>query len=88
MDYITLLNDFIEKRGIAKNTLIIRTGIDRSTFFQILNHKRIATIEQFNKIISQLNLTATEHSEIIEAFDKERLGDSVWFGQGVVRKTI
>ncbi len=88
MDYIELLNKYIDRQGLSKNTLIGRTGIDRSTFFQILNRKRVATSDQFYKILMQINLTAAEQSSIMEAFEKEKLGDSIWYEKDFVRKML
>ena len=69
------LNQIIENYSESKNTLIQKTGIDRSTFFQILKGKRIPTPDQLQTILDFLLLPPTEEMRLREAFLHDRLGD-------------
>ena len=88
MRYADLLNEFIEKRAVSKNTIINNTSIDRSSFFKILNGKRFATEEQHNSILKQLDLTEKEKSELDELYEREKYGEKVWLERELIRNAI
>ena len=60
MSFHKLLNSIIDSQPVTKNSLINKTGIDRSSFYQILNGKRIPTKDQITNIIRQLDISAAD----------------------------
>lgn len=68
-----LLNKHVDNITVSKNTMIKATGVDRSTFFQILSGKRIPTAEQFENIIEQLEIATVEKMELREAYKRAKV---------------
>ena len=64
-NFQNLLNDYIEIAGIANNKLIRETGIDRSTFYKVLNGQRQATEEQLENIIRALRLPRKDDDALL-----------------------
>lgn len=76
MSFHSLLNSIIDSQSVTKNSLINETGIDRSSFYQILSGKRIPTKDQITSIIRQLDISATDEMALYDAFYLERLGET------------
>lgn len=76
MSFHSLLNSIIDSQSITKNSLINETGIDRSSFYQILSGKRIPTKDQITSIIRQLDISAADEMALYDAFYLERLGET------------
>lgn len=76
MSFHSLLNSIIDSQSVTKNSLINETGIDRSSFYQILSGKRIHTKDQITSIIRQLDISATDEMALYDAFYLERLGET------------
>ena len=75
MSFHSLLNSIIDPQSVTKNSLINETGIDRSSFYQILSGKRIPTKDQITSIIRQLDISAADEMALYDAFYLERLGE-------------
>lgn len=75
MSFHSLLNSIIDSQSVTKNSLINETGIDRSSFYQILSGKRIPTKDQITSIIRQLDISAADEMALYDAFYLERLGE-------------
>lgn len=76
MSFHSLLNSIIDSQSVTKNSLINETGIDRSSFYQILSGKRIPTKDQITNIIRQLDISAADEMALYDAFYLERLGET------------
>lgn len=76
MSFHSLLNSIIDSQSVTKNSLINETGIDRSSFYQILSGKRIPTKDQITSIIRQLDISAADEMALYDAFYLERLGET------------
>ena len=76
MSFHSLLNSIIDSQSVTKNSLINETGIDRSSFYQILSGKRIPTKDQITSIIRQLDISAADEMALYDAFYLERLGEA------------
>ena len=76
MSFHSLLNSIIDSQSVTKNSLINETGIDRSSFYQILSGKRIPTKGQITSIIRQLDISAADEMALYDAFYLERLGET------------
>lgn len=60
---------------ISKNDVIRKTGIDRSTFCQILGNRRMATPVQFLKILNVLQPDAADRARLLRQYERERVGE-------------
>lgn len=76
MSFHSLLNSIIDSQSVTKNSLINETGIDHSSFYQILSGKRIPTKDQITSIIRQLDISAADEMALYDAFYLERLGET------------
>lgn len=76
MSFHSLLNSIIDSQSVTKNSLINETGINRSSFYQILSGKRIPTKDQITSIIRQLDISAADEMALYDAFYLERLGET------------
>ena len=76
MSFHKLLNSIIDSQSVTKNSLINETGIDRSSFYQILSGKRIPTKDQITNIIHLLDISAADEMALYDAFYLERLGET------------
>ena len=72
------LREAMAHRDLSKNEIIRRTGIDRSTFYQIINGRRNATPAQLTAILKHLNLDQQERLHLIQIYERERVGDAVY----------
>ena len=57
MRFSELLNSYIEKSDMTKNSMINVLNIDRSTFFQILNGRRLPTNKQLMDIVENIDVS-------------------------------
>ena len=85
MRFVELLNSYIERSDITKNSLIESVGIDRSTFFQILSGKRLPTNRQLLDIINKLDIANVEKDRLIDYYERESLGEDVYQAHMFVR---
>ena len=68
----SLLSKMIDQKGISKNNLIREIGVDRSTFYKLINGKRTPTKEQFCLILLQMDLSTEEKLQLIEEYEFRR----------------
>ena len=68
----TKLSEMIESKGVSKNNLIRAIGVDRSTFYQLINGNRVPTEDQFCAILRQMKLNEEEKIQLIEEFEFRR----------------
>ena len=72
----------------SKNEMIRQSGINRSTFFQILSGKRIPTEEQIHRMISVMQLPRNEEIALRGLYERIRLGDAIWRHRSGVRRCL
>lgn len=70
-----MLAELLGHAEVSKNTIIRKTGIDRSTFYQILRGTRVATEEQLQKICYFTNADEAYYQQLIDCYEQERAGD-------------
>ncbi|MGI6111936.1 MAG: hypothetical protein ACOYBK_06740 [Bilifractor sp.] len=77
MNIADMFAEALEVRKISKNEVIRQTGIDRSTFYQILGKKRMATPVQFLKILNilQPDNDTEERGRFLRQYERERVGE-------------
>ncbi len=68
------LDQIIENYSDSKNLIIQKSGIDRSTFFQILKGKRLPTNDQLRSILNVLPLSTTDEEYLRQEYMMEKLG--------------
>ena len=70
MNFVNLLNHYVENTEISNNTIINYSGIDRSTFYKILKGTRYPTEKQLKSIIDVLNISTSEKYELMDLYEK------------------
>lgn len=75
MSIADMLAKTLEEKQMSKNEVIRKTGIDRSSFYQILGNRRMATPVQFLKIINVLQPDAADRIRFLGQYERERVGD-------------
>lgn len=70
-----MLAELLGQADVSKNTIIRKTGIDRSTFYQILRGTRVATEEQLQKICYFIHADEDYYTKLIDCYEQERAGD-------------
>ena len=70
-----MLTDEFDAAQISKNDVIRKTGIDRSTFYQILGNRRMATPVQFLKILNALQPDTEDRARLLRQYERERVGE-------------
>lgn len=60
----------MDRKGLTADQLAVKTGMDRSTIYRILNGERQCTVESARKIVTALNLSAKSAKFIF--FEEER----------------
>ncbi len=88
MRFVDLLNSYVERISESKNGLIEKTGIDRSTFFKILSGKRLPTRTQLYEITKILPIADSEKNELMDAYEREAIGDGAFFGHKFVEQSV
>lgn len=69
-----ILNSVIESGVQSKNSIILNSNIDRSTFFQILNGKRLPTEKQYVKLLSAISPDDKLIKELDSTYLSEKYG--------------
>lgn len=70
-----MLAELLGQADVSKNTIIRKTGIDRSTFYQILRGSRVATEEQLQKICYFIHADEEYYRQLIDCYEEERAGE-------------
>lgn len=70
-----MLAELLGQADVSKNTIIRKTGIDRSTFYQILRGTRVATEEQLQKICYFIHADEDYFMRLIDCYEQERAGE-------------
>ena len=70
-----MLAELLGQADVSKNTIIRRTGIDRSTFYQILRGTRVPTEEQLQKICYFIHADEAYYTQLIDCYEQERAGE-------------
>ena len=78
MDIPQILTRYIEISGSSNNAIIRRTKIDRSSFYKILNGKRIPTQEQAEHIIRAMMLPYREENQLRDLLMRRVVGEREW----------
>ena len=69
----SMLSDLLSQASESKNYVIRETGIDRSTFYQILRGNRIATEDQIERICEYIHPDAATYDKLIDCYEEERV---------------
>lgn len=69
----SMLSDLLGQASESKNYVIRETGIDRSTFYQILRGNRIATEDQIERICEYIHPDAATYGKLIDCYEEERV---------------
>lgn len=88
MNFLTLLNYYIEKNNSSNNQVINISGIDRSTFYKILKGTRYPTEKQFYSILKGLDLATSERIELIELYEREVYDDEILLEKNFVKSMM
>ncbi len=75
MQFRILLKELLEEMNLSNNILIERTGINRSTFYQFLNGKRLPTVQQFSQIMKAASFPEEDARKLRQQFAYEKLGE-------------
>ena len=74
----SMLSDLLCEASESKNYIIKETGIDRSTFYQILRGNRIATEEQLLAISRYIHADKATYEKLIDCYEKERSDEKLY----------
>lgn len=72
------LSDLLSQASESKNYIIKETGIDRSTFYQILRGNRIATEGQLKAICQYVHLDSAAYEELVDCYERERVDEKTY----------
>ena len=72
------LNKYVDESGFSKNALIAACQVNRSTFFQCLNGKRLPTDEFFETLLQALQLSPGEEGKLRKCYYIAQIGESVY----------
>lgn len=78
----------VEKSGVSKNALIDTCKVNRSTFFQCLNGKRLPTDEQFESMIHALQLAPGEEQQLRKFYHIAQIGEDIYQSRECARKCL
>lgn len=78
----------LEKKNISKNAVIRKTGIDRSTFYQIMSGKRMATSDQLIRILDSIGVDPGERFELLSEYEREKADEKAYQSRTNVRNFI
>ena len=78
MSISQLLTRYISICGSSNNAIIRRTKIDRSSFYKILNGKRMPTQEQAERIIRAMMLPYREENQLRDMLMRLVVGEREW----------
>lgn len=82
------IRNYIERSDLTQYKLAKRARIDPPTFNKMMNGTRQMSSEYLEKICSVLCLTQSEHEELVELKEREKVGDIVYEQRQNVRKLI
>ena len=85
--YVQLLK-VLEEKKLSKNAIIRETGIDRSTFYQIMRGKRMATSEQLLRILDRIDVSPKTRFEILSEFEREKADAKAYQNRTAVRNFL
>lgn len=83
-NFSDLLNTWLSYNEQSKNKLIQQTGIDRSSFFQILKGKRLPTDTQMCSILSSLVIPEDGKSALYDAYYMDKYGEDAYIDREFV----
>lgn len=83
-----LFSALIEQSGKSKNAIIKEMQIDRSSFYKILSGERRTTDYQLVSYVRILRPRAEELRQILDAFEQEQAGESLYAQREEVRRFI
>ncbi len=78
----------MERKGISKNAMIREIGIDRSTFYKIMNSTRAATTEQLERILKCLEADASLRLKVFAEYEKDREDERVYRSRASVKSFL
>lgn len=88
MNVAGMIAEALEVRGISKNEVIRRSKIDRSTFYQILGGRRMATPVQFLRILNILQPDTQDRARLLRQYERERVGEEKFASYERVRSFL
>lgn len=72
------LSQAIKLSGKSKNQIIEESKINRSSFFQFLNGKRMPTKEHLAAILAALQLTPGEEEQLRKLYEIAEIGENIY----------
>lgn len=78
----------LENKGLSKNAVIRMTGIDRSTFYQIIHGKRMATSDQLIRIMDSIGVDSRGRFDLLSEYEKEKADEKAYQSRTDVRNFI
>ena len=72
------LSQAIKLSGKSKNQIIEEPKINRSSFFQFLNGKRMPTKEHLAAILAALQLTPGEEEQLRKLYEIAEIGENIY----------
>lgn len=72
------LSQFVKLSGKSKNQIIDESKINRSSFFQFLNGKRMPTKEHLTAILAALQLTPGEEEQLRKMYQIAEIGENIY----------
>lgn len=85
MEVGEMLQDEMQRMGVSKNEIIRKTGIDRSTFYQIIRGKRQATQEQLMQMLDSMEAEQAFRVRVLEEYEKEKVDEKAYRNRLAVR---
>ena len=82
------LNKCIKESGMSKNRLIETCHVNRATFFQCMNGKRLPTEELLENLIRALQLTPGEEAEVKRLYHVAQIGEPVYQNRQCAKKCL
>ena len=81
-----MLSDLLSQASESKNYVIRETGIDRSTFYQILRGNRVATEDQIERICEYIHPDAETYDKLIDCYEEERVDAKTYQSRQYVKQ--
>lgn len=72
------LSQFVKLSGKSKNQIIDESKINRSSFFQFLNGKRMPTKEHLTAILAALQMTPGEEEQLRKMYQIAEIGENIY----------
>ena len=83
-----LLTNYVAKSGLTKNGLIEACQVNRFTFFQCLNGKRLPKESFFEHLLRTLQLSPGEESKLRKLYHIAQIGESVYQNRQCAKKCL